>query len=48
MDQNDLERDEEGFSYRDMLRRDRRRWSVADQDGDEALGERGFKILCKN
>lgn len=37
MDQSDLERDEEGFSYRDMLRRDRRRWSVADQDGDDAL-----------
>ncbi|KAF4527798.1 hypothetical protein B566_EDAN016069 [Ephemera danica] len=42
MDQNDLERDEEGFSYRDMLRRDRRRWSVADQDADEALTKDEF------
>lgn len=37
MDPQDLERDNEGFSYKAMLARDRRRWSVADRDGDDNL-----------
>nr|CAD7430933.1 unnamed protein product [Timema monikensis] len=42
MDQNELEKDEEGFSYQNMLRRDRRRWDVADTDGDSALTHEEF------
>ncbi|PSN37652.1 Calumenin [Blattella germanica] len=42
MDPSELEKEEEGFSYQNMLRRDRRRWSVADQDGDEALTKNEF------
>ncbi|GLH05521.1 Supercoiling factor [Gryllus bimaculatus] len=37
MDTNELEKNEEGFSYQNMLKRDRRRWSVADIDGDDSL-----------
>jgi len=29
--------DDEGFSYKNMLKRDRRRWSAADSDGDDNL-----------
>lgn len=42
MDPSELEKEEEGFSYQNMLRRDRRRWSVADQDGDDALTKEEF------
>ncbi|XP_065580405.1 calumenin-A-like [Artemia franciscana] len=42
MDPNELEKDDEGYSYRDMQRRDRRRWSVADGDGDDALTKEEF------
>lgn len=31
-----------GFSYRKMLSRDRRRWAVADHDGDEKLNKEEF------
>ncbi|XP_046394103.1 calumenin-B-like isoform X1 [Ischnura elegans] len=41
-DANDLDRSDEGPSYRDMLQRDRRRWSVADEDGDDALTRKEF------
>lgn len=37
MDPSDLEREDNGFSYKAMLTRDRRRWSVADRDGDDSL-----------
>ncbi|KDR16997.1 calumenin [Zootermopsis nevadensis] len=42
MDPSEFEKEEEGFSYQNMLRRDRRRWSVADQDGDDALTKEEF------
>lgn len=31
-----------GFSYRKMLNRDRRRWAVADRDGDDKLNKEEF------
>lgn len=34
--------EDENFSYATMLKRDRRRWSVADQDGDDALTKEEF------
>ena len=34
--------DNESFSYAVMLKRDRRRWSIADQDGDDALTKDEF------
>lgn len=42
MDPTDLEREDSGFSYKAMLTRDRRRWSVADRDGDDALTKTEF------
>jgi len=42
MDVRDLEQDNEGFSYKAMLSRDRRRWSVADRDGDDNLSRPEF------
>ncbi|KAG8222344.1 hypothetical protein J437_LFUL001330 [Ladona fulva] len=42
MDANDLDKTDDGPSYRDMLQRDRRRWSVADEDGDDALTRKEF------
>lgn len=42
MDPSDLEREDNGFSYKAMLTRDRRRWSVADRDGDDALTKAEF------
>ena len=36
MDQQDLD-NEEGESYLDMERRDKRRWDLADEDKDDAL-----------
>jgi calumenin len=38
----DIEADSTGFSYKEMLKRDRRRWSVADQDDDGALDKDEF------
>lgn len=37
MDKTDLDKDDEGSSYQNMVRRDQRRWGVADVDGDGAL-----------
>lgn len=37
MDPSDLEDDEEGMTYAEMVKRDQRRWQLADQDDDEAL-----------
>lgn len=42
MDPQDLEKDDQGFSYKAMLARDRRRWSVADRDGDDNLTRAEF------
>ncbi|XP_063978798.1 calumenin [Diachasmimorpha longicaudata] len=44
MDDSDFEAKEndENWSYVVMLKRDRRRWSVADQDGDDALTKEEF------
>lgn len=45
MDENDggsSEKTEDNFSYATMLKRDRRRWSVADKDGDDALTKEEF------
>ncbi|XP_015596985.1 calumenin [Cephus cinctus] len=37
--------EDEGFSYAVMLKRDRRRWSVADKDGDDALTKEEFSAF---
>ena len=37
MEPSELEKDDEGFSYKDMIRRDQRRWSIADTNGDHGL-----------
>ena len=37
MDPTELEDDEEGMTYAEMLRRDQRRWETADSDSDGAL-----------
>ncbi|MCL4126530.1 UNVERIFIED_CONTAM: hypothetical protein GTU68_061764 [Idotea baltica] len=42
MDQNDIESNEEGMSYLDMMRRDKRRWELADKDGVEGLSIEEF------
>ncbi|XP_043268588.1 calumenin-B [Venturia canescens] len=46
MDTNDTEDtiypEDENYSYATMLKRDRRRWSVADEDGDDALTKEEF------
>lgn len=34
--------EDDGYSYRDMLRRDERRWGLADQDSDGALTKEEF------
>lgn len=42
MDPNDLEQENNGFSYKAMLTRDRRRWSVSDRNGDDILTKAEF------
>lgn len=42
MDQKDLESDAEGMSYMDMMKRDQRRWEMANQDKDEGLDMEEF------
>jgi len=42
MDTAELEKDEEGFSYAAMQKRDRRRWAVADVDGNDRLSKEEF------
>lgn len=42
MDPQEMEKDDQGFSYKAMLSRDRRRWSVADRDGDDNLSREEF------
>ncbi|XP_037052536.1 calumenin isoform X1 [Bradysia coprophila] len=42
MDPKDLDKEGDTFSYKAMLTRDRRRWSVADRDGDDNLTKKEF------
>jgi len=42
MEPNELERDEDGFTYKDMIRRDQRRWGIADTNGDHAINREEF------
>lgn len=42
MDPQDLEQDTDSRSYKAMLTRDRRRWSVADRNGDDFLNKTEF------
>ncbi len=36
-EEEDEEEEEGGYSYKDMMRRDERRWNRADKDGDGSL-----------
>lgn len=38
----DVEKEDNGFSYKAMIRRDRRRWGVADLNGDDSLSKEEF------
>ncbi|XP_017104031.1 calumenin-B [Drosophila bipectinata] len=42
LDQNELEQEENGVSYKSLLKRDRNRWAVADQDLDDNLTREEF------
>lgn len=42
MDPQDLDKDSDSLSYRAMLTRDRRRWSVSDRDGNDFLTKAEF------
>ncbi|KAL7734731.1 hypothetical protein ACLKA6_011019 [Drosophila palustris] len=42
LDKEELEQEEHGVSYKSMLKRDRRRWAVADQDLDDQLTREEF------
>ncbi|VEN48850.1 unnamed protein product [Callosobruchus maculatus] len=42
MDPTELDKDTEGISYRNMMKRDQRRWAVADTDGDGNLTKEEF------
>lgn len=42
MDPKELDKEENGYSYNYMIKRDRRRWSIADEDGDDALTKEEF------
>ncbi|XP_030570867.1 calumenin [Drosophila novamexicana] len=42
LDKEELEQEEHGISYKSMLKRDRRRWAVADQDLDDKLTREEF------
>ncbi|KAK9876619.1 hypothetical protein WA026_013997 [Henosepilachna vigintioctopunctata] len=42
LDQADLDKDGEGHSYRVMMKRDKRRWQMADKNGDDALTKEEF------
>ena len=45
MDPSEADKDDEGFSYKAMLKRDRRRWGIADVDGDDALTKEEFSAF---
>lgn len=38
----DREEDDDGYSYKDMVLRDERRWQKADEDGDGLLTKEEF------
>ncbi|KAG5887965.1 hypothetical protein JTB14_035040 [Gonioctena quinquepunctata] len=40
--ESESEKNDGGFSYKSMLKRDRRRWAIADKDGDDALTKEEF------
>ncbi|KAK6626359.1 hypothetical protein RUM43_006670 [Polyplax serrata] len=42
MDPKELDKDDDKYSYAYMIKRDRRRWSIADEDGDDALTKEEF------
>lgn len=42
MDPSEADKEDEGFSYKAMLKRDRRRWATADGDGDDSLTKQEF------
>ncbi|XP_064540138.1 calumenin-B [Drosophila montana] len=42
LEKEELEQEEHGISYKSMLKRDRRRWAVADQDLDDKLTREEF------
>jgi len=42
MEPSELDRDEDGFTYKDMIRRDQRRWGIADTNGDHVLDKEEF------
>lgn len=42
LDQNEIEQEENGISYKSLLKRDRNRWAVADQDLDDNLTREEF------
>lgn len=42
MTEEELEKDENGITYKQMLNRDKRRWKTADQNGDNALNLEEF------
>ncbi|KAF5296246.1 hypothetical protein FQA39_LY12583 [Lamprigera yunnana] len=42
MDATDADKEDEGFSYKNMLKRDRRRWSAADSNHDDILTKEEF------
>lgn len=45
MDASETEKEDEGFSYQNMQKRDRRRWTVADSDGDDHLTKEEFSAF---
>lgn len=42
MDEKQLDNDDQGVSYKSLLRRDRRRWTIADTNGDDKLNKEEF------
>lgn len=45
MDPKDIEGDGDGYSYAALMMRDRRRWSHADEDNDDALNRTEFRAF---
>ncbi|CAG9857216.1 unnamed protein product [Phyllotreta striolata] len=45
MDQAELEKETEGFSYQNMMKRDKRRWATADRNDDEALTKEEYSAF---
>ncbi|XP_044727914.1 calumenin-A-like [Chrysoperla carnea] len=45
MDPEEFEREEGGYSYKKMIKRDRRRWTMADKNGDDLLNKEEFQAF---